>query len=94
MRVTTNEAALTAALLPGVAAASLRKGAAGREAARSRARVDTGAMRDGIEVTPVGAAGARVTSTVDHSAFNEYGTSRMSAQPFMRPSMDAARVAT
>jgi HK97 gp10 family phage protein len=93
MQVVTDEAALRAALLPGCVAASLRAGEAGVQGARRRARVDTGAMRDGINVAPLPEGGARVESPVDHSAYNEYGTSRMSAQPFMRPSMDAARAA-
>jgi HK97 gp10 family phage protein len=91
--VSTDAGALRAALLPGCAAASLRAAEAGAQAAKSLARVDTGEMRDGINAAPLPDGAARVSSPVPHSVFNEYGTSRMSAKPFMRPSMDAARAA-
>lgn len=48
--------------------------------AKSRAAVDTGEMRDGVQVTTNG-----VTASADHSVHVEYGTWKMAAQPFMRP---------
>lgn len=54
--------------------------------ARPRARVDTGFMRDNIEVTEKTVDSITVTSQAEYSIYNEEGTSRMSAQPFMAPS--------
>lgn len=53
--------------------------------AKSRARVDTGAMRNAIRHEHKKLSSS-VISPVDHSVFNEFGTVKMSAQPFMRPS--------
>lgn len=94
MRVVTDAGAVAAlANSPELAAVLRRKAEAGAEGARRRARVRTGAMRVGIQVVPI-PGGWRVISTADYSAYNEYGTSRMAAQPFMRPSMDDVRAAT
>ena len=51
--------------------------------ARSRAPVDTGALRDSIDVQP-----GKVTVSVPYAAFVEYGTSDTPAQPFLRPAAD------
>ncbi len=53
---------------------------------KRRSRVDTGEMRDGwhLEGTRYGVS---IVNEVNHTSFNEYGTSRMSAQPMLRPSM-------
>lgn len=60
--------------------------------ARGRARVDTGAMRDGIdaEVTTTGAGRRRMTlsGSVSYTLFHELGTSKLSAQPMLRPAID------
>jgi HK97 gp10 family phage protein len=60
--------------------------------AKELARVDTGEMRDSIEavVEHVG-NGRRIVLSVgtDHGLFNEIGTSRMPAQPMIRPAADA-----
>ena len=49
-------------------------------------------MAAGWHVEPLGIA-ARVVSGTDYTIYNEFGTSRMSAQPMARPSMDVARAA-
>lgn len=90
-RVVTDAGALAAATAPGLLAVSMRKATAGATAAKTLARVDTGEMRAGIHAEPLAPTGARVTGTSDHDIYNEYGTSRMSAKPMFRPSMDAAR---
>lgn len=60
--------------------------------AKRLARVDTGEMRDGIEAAVTLRGGRRVlvlSGSAPHTLFNELGTSRMSAQPMLRPAMDA-----
>lgn len=89
-RVVTNTGALAAATAPGLAAVSLRKASAGAAAAAGFSRVDTGAMRAGWHPEPLGVNGARVMSGPAYTIYNEYGTSRMSAQPMARPSMPIA----
>lgn len=60
-----------------------------QRSAQGFARVDTGAMRAGIVGRPAGLQG-EVTSGPDYTVYNEYGTSRMSAQPMFRPAADQA----
>lgn len=60
--------------------------------ARTRAAVDTGAMRASINaqddsVTDTGAF-VNVGPTVNYAPHQEFGTSKMKAQPFMRPAVD------
>jgi HK97 gp10 family phage protein len=66
--------------------------AAAKAEAQSRARVDTGAMRDSIDavVSTTGAGRRRMVLSigVPYGIFNELGTSRMSAQPMLRPAID------
>lgn len=60
--------------------------------AKSLARVDTGEMRDSIAYTVERTQPAQLTLTLsvgtDHGLFNELGTSKMSAQPMIRPAAD------
>ena len=90
--VVTYPGALAAATAAGLAAVSLRKATAGAAAASAFSRRRTGAMAAGWHVEPLGIA-ARVLSGTDYTIYNEFGTSRMSAQPMARPSMDVARSA-
>lgn len=57
--------------------------------AKSLSRVRTGYMRNNINVMPVTGSGKNITGTLiaeaEYSSFNEYGTYKMSAKPFMRP---------
>lgn len=92
-RVVTNGGALRGALLPGLTAISLRKATAGAADAARRSRVDTGAMRAGWKATPLPGGAARVSSGPEYTVYNEYGTSRMAAQPMARPSMPIAAAA-
>lgn len=59
--------------------------------ARQHARVDTGRMRDSIRRTEHGESRSVVTAgggDVVYAGFNEFGTIKMSAQPFMRPAAE------
>lgn len=93
MRIETSHGALAAALLPGLQAVSMGACEAGAADAARRSRVDTGAMRAGWHAEPLPHGGARMSGGTDHDVFNEFGTSRMRAQPMARPSMDVARAA-
>jgi HK97 gp10 family phage protein len=64
------------------------------ESARSAAPVLTGALRDSISTTNVTATNATVEATVEYAGFVEFGTSRMSAEPYMMPGIpEASRAA-
>ena len=73
------------------ASAAVRKTASDIEAgAKARSRVDTGAMRGSWNTQPTGTLSARVSAGVEYAIYNEYGTSRMSAQPMARHAAHAA----
>lgn len=51
--------------------------------------VDTGELR-GSENVSVGAKELRLTAGTDHAGFVEFGTRKMAAQPYMRPTVEGA----
>lgn len=91
VKLTLGFAPLAAALQSAVVQGMQRAGADGVQIAKSLARVDTGEMRDSID-DEVSGSGAIVTLTLsvgtDHGLFNEIGTSRLPAQPMIRPAAD------
>ncbi|MEN6451679.1 MAG: HK97-gp10 family putative phage morphogenesis protein [Thermoguttaceae bacterium] len=50
---------------------------------------DTGVLANNIETTQVAPLVVEVSSNAPYSAALEFGTSKMAARPFMRPSRDA-----
>lgn len=58
---------------------------------RSRAAVDTGQMRDSIYYATAGGS-FFVDAAAEHSGFVNYGTSKMAAQPFVEPAVEAADI--
>ena len=56
----------------------------GKEEAQMLVPVDTGELSDSIDYKVEKMEGELFAGT-DHAEFIEYGTSRMAAQPFMRP---------
>lgn len=57
--------------------------------AQLRAPVDTGALRSSIEAEQVGDLRWEVHDGVEYGIFQELGTSRLAAQPFMVPAVEA-----
>ncbi len=58
--------------------------------AKALARVDTGNMRNSINSRGSGLTWL-VHSPAEYSIFNEYGTYKMGAQPFMTPATEAVK---
>lgn len=74
------------------AAALAAKAALDIEAhAKALAPVDTGLLRNSISAVQLSPFHWLVSSPVHYSAFQEYGTSRMAAQPYMTPAVEAIR---
>lgn len=57
--------------------------------AKQNCPVDTGKLRASI-TTEVGKLEAEVGTNVEYAQYVEFGTSKQSAQPFMRPALDKA----
>ena len=55
--------------------------------ARSRSRVDTGAMQGGWVFVMEKPTRGIVSNGQEHSVYNEYGTRHMSSQPMIRPAI-------
>lgn len=71
--------------------AAERVGAWAADQARALAPVDTGELRDSITFTVRRTAttfAVVVLAGADHALYVELGTSRMSAQPYLRPVLD------
>lgn len=70
--------------------------AVGEQIARQRARVDTGYMQEHVVGESDGQGHGKLESDVSgesefpYDIANEFGTSKMAAQPFFRPGRDAA----
>jgi HK97 gp10 family phage protein len=74
------------------AAQGVQKAASDVEAhAKGRAPVDTGNLKSSIEATSTGALSAQVNAGAEYGIYQEYGTYKMSAQPFMVPAAEAVR---
>lgn len=59
--------------------------------AKIKAPVDTGNLRNSIQLDIVTDTQIIITSYANYSAFIEYGTVYMQPQPFMRPAIDEVR---
>ena len=59
--------------------------------AKSRARVSTGYMRAQIRWVPIDTFSGVVIGGADYTAYNEYGTVYMSAQPMFAPAAEEVR---
>jgi HK97 gp10 family phage protein len=56
--------------------------------AKLKAPVDTGALKSSIHYEQTGEFSCNISDGVLYGVFQEYGTSKMRAQPFMRPSVE------
>ena len=56
--------------------------------AKITAPIDTGALRNSIQVDEVTPVQAIIAPHTDYAEYVEFGTSRMAAQPYMRPALD------
>ena len=56
--------------------------------AKINAPVDTGFLRNSITVDSVTPMEAIIAPHTDYAEYVEFGTSRMAAQPYMRPALD------
>ncbi len=92
VRVRSHIPRLTAVALAKAEAATAKAAQDMVAIAQSRARIDTGYMKGAIN-----AQGSslewNVHSPAEYSVYNEYGTSRMGAQPFMSPAAEQVRPA-
>lgn len=61
------------------------------EQAQQNAPVDTGALRDSIEAEQSASLEWLVHDGVDYGIYQELGTSRMQAQPFVVPAVEGYR---
>ena len=59
--------------------------------AKMKAPVDTGNLRNSIQLNIITDTEIIITSFANYSAFIEYGTIYMQPQPFMRPAIDEVR---
>ena len=56
--------------------------------AKAKVPVDTGNLKNSISVGVVDENHAELWATTDYAAYVEFGTRRMAARPFMRPSVE------
>jgi len=59
--------------------------------AKARAPVKTGAVKNSINTKPIGKCVYWVSDGVDYGIYQEFGTHRMSAHPFMMPAVEKVR---
>lgn len=89
MLVTVNVAACNAFAEGPEVEALIAKGIeAGAAAARRFVPIDTGALQASIGTEQEGAVG-RYGASEEYALYVELGTSRMGAQPYLRPAIDA-----
>lgn len=89
-----NFAALTAGMRRNIAEELNSAAASCVALGQQLAPVDTGFMRDNIKQTDTASSDqlrAVIISEADYSAFVEYGTVNMDAQPFFTPAYESAR---
>lgn len=56
--------------------------------AKTFAPVDTGALRDSIDTQPMNNAWYRIAPHVDYAIYQEFGTYKMAAHPFLTPAAE------
>lgn len=80
------------ALVSARLASAIEKAATDIEAhAKAQAPVDTGYLKGAIEAKKQSPLAWRVESPADYSLYQEYGTHKMGAHPFMTPAAETVR---
>ena len=79
------------ALSQGIAEALQSAGNVFVDSAQIEAPVDTGFLRDNIEITSASDTEIVIESQAEYSGFQEFGTRYMSAQPYFFQAADTAR---
>jgi phage protein, HK97 gp10 family len=75
-----------------LAAAAVSKAVSDVEGhAKDHAPVDTGALKNSIQGRSTGALSGEVGVGVEYGIFQEFGTYKMAAQPFMTPAAEEVR---
>lgn len=87
IQITDNSAEFLAAMLRQKAAALEAMGLQGEGYAKGYAPVDTGRLRNSISHTADDDA-AYIGTNVEYAAYQELGTSRTAAQPYLRPAVE------
>ena len=59
--------------------------------AKIKVPVDTGALRASIQSEMTGETSGEVATNIEYAPYQEYGTSRMAATPYMTPAAEAER---
>lgn len=80
--------AYTAAAIAKVGAATSKAVFDIEAQAKARAPVDTGFLRSAIEGSMTGTTSGVVVSNAHYSIFQEFGTYRMAARPYMVPAVE------
>ncbi len=92
LTVTSNHFPELARRYPALARAIVQKTGLDIEAAaKMRAPVDTGALRNSITGAMTGEAEGEVAVGVEYGPYVEFGTRSASAQPYLTPAVEAAR---
>ena len=84
-------AIITKASGPGLQAALMEGGKLIESACKQQAPVDTGRLRASITTAAAGEDSVIVAPHVDYAMYQEFGTYKMAAQPFMKPGFESSR---
>lgn len=72
-------------------AGTLAVAKAGASRAKVLSAIDTGQMRNSVDAESRSNTQAVYGASAEHAIYQEFGTSKMKAQPFLRPSADWLR---
>lgn len=92
VKIVSNRLPAIAAKLPGAARQIVQKAVADVEAqAKPRAPFEFGTLRNSIQGHMTGPTSGEVSTGVEYAEYQERGTVKMPAHPFMTPAADAVR---
>jgi len=82
---------ITAALRPAVRTIVMETCFAIETTAKIKVPVDTGALMGSIQTEPTGETSGMVSTNIEYSVYQEYGTVKMAATPYMTPAAENER---